>query len=279
MNLKKRIFVIIFGSETRAGKSFDIILLWMIILSVTAVVLESVSTFRTSYHDVFVSTEWFFTILFTLEYLLRIYSSPRPLRYIASFYGIIDLLAILPTYLGLIFDQTTFLLTFRALRLLRMFRVFKLGRYIKEAATLIRALQQSIHKIIVFFGAVLTLVLILGSILYLVEGEENGFTSIPQSIYWAIVTITTVGYGDIAPVTVLGKILASVAMLTGYSIIAVPTGILTVEIGKAARSGPNTQQVTCSNCSHTPHDMDAQYCKMCGTRLGMKENIGKPQVR
>lgn len=278
MNLKKRIFVIIFGSETRAGKTFDIILLWMIILSVTAVVLESVSTFRTSYHDVFVSTEWFFTILFTMEYLLRIYSSPRPLRYITSFYGIIDLLAILPTYLGLIFDQTTFLLTFRALRLLRMFRVFKLGRYIKEAATLIRALQQSIHKIIVFFGAVLTLVLILGSILYLVEGEENGFTSIPQSIYWAIVTITTVGYGDIAPVTVLGKILASVAMLTGYSIIAVPTGILTVEIGKAARSSPNTQQVKCSNCGHTPHDTDAQYCKMCGTRLGPTKNIGDPKV-
>lgn len=267
VKLRKKIFIIIFGSDTQAGKTFDVVLLWMIILSVTAVVLESVSTFRTSYHDIFVSTEWFFTILFTLEYLLRIYSSPRPLKYMSSFYGIIDLLAILPTFLGLIFDQATFLLTFRALRLLRMFRIFKLGRYIKEAALLVRALQQSIHKIIVFFGAVLALVLILGSILYLVEGEENGFTSIPQSIYWAIVTITTVGYGDIAPATVLGKIVASVAMLTGYSIIAVPTGILTVEIGKAARKEKDTQEVSCKNCGHSPHDKDARYCKICGAEL------------
>ena len=267
VKLRKKIFVIIFGSDTQAGKTFDVILLWMIILSVTAVVLESVSTFRTSYHDLFVSTEWFFTVLFTLEYLLRIYSSPHPLKYMTSFYGVIDLLAILPTFLGLVFDQTTFLLTFRALRLLRMFRVFKLGRYIKEAALLVRALRQSIHKIIIFFGAVLALVLILGSILYLVEGEENGFTSIPQSIYWAIVTITTVGYGDIAPATVLGKVLASVAMLTGYSIIAVPTGILTVEIGKAARLEQDVQRVSCKSCGHSPHDKDAHYCKICGTRL------------
>jgi voltage-gated potassium channel len=267
MDLRNRIYEIIFGTDTRAGKTFDVILLWMIILSVTAVVLESVSSFRVAYHEVFISTEWFFTIVFTLEYVLRIYSSPRPLKYMSSFYGVIDLLAILPTYLGLIFDQTTFLLTFRALRLLRMFRVLKLGRYIKEAGILVRALQQSIHKIVVFFGVVLTLVLILGSIMYLVEGEENGFTSIPQSIYWAIVTITTVGYGDIAPVTVLGKILASIAMLTGYSIIAVPTGILTVEIGKAARSDRQKHQLSCPSCGHSPHDQDARYCKICGTRL------------
>lgn len=267
MNLRTKIYAIIFGSNTRAGKTFDVILLWMIILSVTVVVLESVSTFRDTYHDAFVSAEWFFTILFSMEYLFRIYSSPRPWKYMTSFYGIVDLLAILPTYLGLIFDQTTFLLTIRALRLLRMFRVFKLGRYIKEAAVLVRALQLSIHKIIVFFGAVLALVLILGSILYLVEGEENGFTSIPQSIYWAIVTITTVGYGDIAPATVPGKILASVAMLTGYSIIAVPTGILTVEIGKAARKGQDARQISCSNCGHALHDMDARYCKICGTKI------------
>ncbi|MCK5692655.1 MAG: ion transporter, partial [Bacteroidales bacterium] len=152
-------------------------------------------------------------------------------------------------------------------RLLRMFRVFKLGRYLKEAAILVRALQQSFRKIIIFFGAVLTLVLILGSMLYLIEGEENGFTSIPQSIYWAIVTITTVGYGDIAPATVLGKILASVAMLTGYSIIAVPTGIITLEMGKAAKSGTDNRQVSCTNCGHRLHDKDAQFCKMCGTKL------------
>lgn len=267
MHLRTKIYAIIFGSNTQAGKTFDVILLWMIILSVTVVVLESVSTFRDTYHKAFISAEWFFTILFTMEYLLRIFSTPRPWKYITSFYGIIDLLAILPTYLGLIFDQTTFLLTIRALRLLRMFRVLKLGRYIKEAAVLIRALQLSIHKIIVFFGAVLALVLILGSILYLIEGEENGFTSIPQSIYWAIVTITTVGYGDIAPATVLGKILASIAMLTGYSIIAVPTGIITVEIGKAAKSGQNKQRVSCPNCGHTPHDNDAHYCKICGSPI------------
>lgn len=264
---REKIFVIIFGTDTRAGKTFDVILLWMIILSVTAVVLESVSSIRDAHHHVFVSTEWFFTIIFTMEYLLRIYSTPRPLKYMTSFFGIIDLLAILPTFLGLIFDQTTFLLTFRALRLLRMFRVLKLGRYIKEAGILVHALQNSIYKIIVFFGAVLSLVLILGSIMYLVEGEKNGFTSIPQSIYWAIVTITTVGYGDIAPSTVMGKILASIAMLMGYSIIAVPTGILTVEIGKAAKKEKDNRQGSCKNCGHSPHDPDARYCKICGTPL------------
>jgi voltage-gated potassium channel len=267
VNLRNKIFVIIFGTDTRAGRTFDVILLWMIILSVTVVVLESVSTFRESYHQVFISTEWFFTIVFTLEYLLRVFTSPRPWKYMTSFFGIIDLLAVLPTYLGLIFDQTTFLLTIRALRLLRMFRVLKLGRYIKEAAILVRALQQSFRKIVIFFGAVLTLVLILGSMLYLIEGEENGFTSIPQGIYWAIVTITTVGYGDIAPATVLGKILASVTMLTGYSIIAVPTGIITVEIGKAAKLGQNTRQDSCTKCGQKPHDKDALYCKICGTKL------------
>lgn len=267
MNLKKLIFLTIFGSETRAGKIFDVILFWMIIVSVMVVVLESVSTLQEAHKHLFITTEWFFTIVFTLEYLLRIYSSPRPRKYMTSFFGIVDLLAILPTFLGLIFDHTTFLLTFRALRLLRMFRIFKLGRYLKEATILVRALQQSFRKIVVFFGAVLTLVLILGSMLYLIEGEENGFTSIPQSIYWAIVTITTVGYGDIAPVTVLGKILASVAMLTGYSIIAVPTGILTLEIGKAAKSGQDYTQSSCSGCGHSPHDKDASFCKICGTKL------------
>ncbi len=173
----------------------------------------------------------------------------------------------MPSYLGLFFDQSTFLLTLRALRLLRMFRVFKLGRYVKEAAILVKALKMSYYKIIIFFGAVLTLVLILGSLLYLVEGEENGFSSIPQSIYWAIVTITTVGYGDIAPATVLGKVIASVAMLTGYSIIAVPTGILTVEIGKAVRPGTGVSGKVCSGCGHLDHDHDANHCKICGVSL------------
>ena len=272
MKLRKRIFVTIFGTDSSAGKAFDVALLYLIILSVLVVTLESVSSIRQKLPGAFVSVEWFFTIIFTLEYMLRVYSSPHPLKYISSFFGIIDLLAILPTYMGLFFDQATFLLTLRALRLLRMFRVFKLGRYLKEAAILVKALQLSIHKIIVFFGAVLTLVLILGSLLYLIEGEENGFTSIPQSIYWAIVTITTVGYGDIAPATVLGKIIASVAMLTGYSIIAVPTGIITVEIGKAVRSGKKGSGRKCKGCGHIHHDEDANHCKICGGPLPEKKS-------
>ncbi len=267
MKLRRKIYNIIFGTDTPAGRSFDIILLWLIILSVTVVILESVNSLRESYHDLFMDLEWIFTIVFTLEYLLRIFTSPKPLKYITSFYGIIDLLAILPSYLGLLFDTSTFLLTIRALRLLRMFRVFKLGRYLKEAAILVKALQMSIRKIVVFFGVVLTLVLILGSLLYLIEGEENGFTSIPQSIYWAIVTITTVGYGDIAPATVLGKILASIAMLTGYSIIAVPTGIITIELGRTVKSDRSSNSKSCKNCSHDAHDQDALYCKNCGTKL------------
>lgn len=271
MNLKNRIFVTIFGTDTPAGRAFDIILLYLIVLSVLVVILESVKSFHDALPTFFLSIEWFFTIIFTIEYLLRVFTSPHPVRYITSFFGIIDLLAILPTYLGLFFDQATFLLTLRAFRLIRIFRVFKLGRYLKEAAILAKALKMSIHKITVFFGAVLTLVLILGSLLYLIEGEKNGFTSIPQSIYWAIVTITTVGYGDIAPATVLGKIIASIAMLTGYSIIAVPTGIISVEIGKAVRTKKGANERFCSGCGHSPHAPDANHCKICGTPLPEKE--------
>jgi len=267
VKLRKKIFIIIFGTDTPAGKAFDVALLSLIILSVTVVILESVRPIREIYHNLFVNLEWIFTIAFTLEYLLRIATSPRPLKYITSFFGVIDLLAILPTYFGLIFDQYTFLLTIRALRLLRVFRVFKLGRYLKEAAVLVRALQLSANKIVVFFGVILTLVLILGSLLYLIEGEENGFTSIPQSIYWAIVTITTVGYGDIAPATVLGKIIASISMLTGYSIIAVPTGIISVEISKAVRSENKSRGKACSGCGHVDHQTDASYCRICGAKL------------
>lgn len=267
MKLRRRIFVVIFGTDTPAGKAFDVMLLTLILLSVMAVLLESVSGLRDEFQDLFLTAEWVFTIIFTVEYLFRIYSSPRPLKYMTSFFGVIDLLAILPTYLGLLFDSATFLLTIRALRLLRMFRIFKLGRYVKEAAILVRALQASLHKIIIFFGAVLTLVLILGSLLYMIEGEEHGFTSIPQSIYWAIVTVTTVGYGDIAPGTVMGKILASVAMLTGYSIIAVPTGIISIEIGRAVRDGQKAGQQPCTSCGQPYHDADAKYCKICGEKL------------
>ncbi len=267
MKLRRRIFVVIFGTETPAGKAFDVALLTLILLSVSAVILESVGPLRQKYDELFLSAEWVFTLVFTLEYLLRIYSSPHPFRYMTSFFGVIDILAILPTYLSLFFDQSAFLLTIRALRLLRMFRIFKLGRYLKEAVILVHALRASFYKIIVFFGSVLTLVLILGSLLYMIEGEEHGFTSIPQSIYWAIVTITTVGYGDLAPATVLGKILASVAMLTGYSIIAVPTGIISIELGRAVRDGKSQPENPCSNCGHPTHDPDALFCKICGQEL------------
>ncbi|HDR68682.1 MAG TPA: ion transporter [Bacteroidaceae bacterium] len=266
-NLRKKIYILIFGTSTKPGRLFDIILLWLIVLSVTTVVLESVKSIREINPGFFIGVEWMFTIVFTIEYLLRIFSHPKPSRYIFSFYGIVDLLAILPGYLGLFFHQSTFMLTFRALRLLRMFRVFKLGRYLKEANILVVALKASIYKITVFFGTVLTLVLVLGSLIYLIEGEENGFTSIPQSIYWAIVTITTVGYGDLSPVTPLGKILASLTMLTGYSIIAVPTGIITLEIGKAVKEEKKETGKKCRICGNTNHDEDAKFCKYCGDKL------------
>lgn len=267
MKLKKKIFTIIFGTDTPAGKTFDVVLLTLILLSVSVVVLESVRSIRETSPQFFTGVEWVFTIVFTLEYLLRIYSSPNPVKYMTSFFGVIDLLAILPTYLGLFFHQSTFLLTFRALRLMRMFRIFKLGRYLIEAEILVKALQSSLYKITVFFGAVLTLVLVLGTLIYLIEGEAHGFTSIPQSMYWAIVTITTVGYGDLAPATVPGKMLASVAMLTGYSIIAVPTGIISVELGRAVKNRKQSGRRVCPSCGHDSHDHDARFCKICGSPL------------
>lgn len=264
---REKIFVIIFRTNTRPGKIFDILLLVLIILSVGVVIAESIQPLREKHVDFFTRTEWFFTAIFTIEYLLRIYSHPRPLKYISSFMGIIDLMAILPTYLGLFFDQTTFLLTVRAFRLLRVFRILKLTRYISAADQLSTAIKHSLRKIIIFFGAVLMLVLFMGTLMYMVEGESRGFTSIPQSIYWAIVTITTVGYGDIAPATVVGKLIASLAMLTGYSIIAVPTGIFTVEIGRAALKGGKSESRSCSSCNHFIEDPKDKYCSRCGTEL------------
>ncbi|GET32930.1 ion transporter [Prolixibacter bellariivorans] len=263
--LKHILYRIIFGTETPAGRAFDVVLLWAILLSVLTVVLESVKSVRVAYPGTFQFLEWFFTILFTAEYILRILTHPR--KYITSFFGIIDLLAVLPTYAGLFFLRSHFLLTVRAFRLLRIFRILKLGRYMHESQVLISALKKSMYKIIVFFGVVLTLVLFLGTLMYLVEGERNGFTSIPQSIYWAIVTITTVGYGDIAPATVLGKFISSVAMLIGYSIIAVPTGIITVEISDAVKSSQQQKQLTCPSCDYREPDKEARFCKKCGTKL------------
>lgn len=262
--MKSQIHTVIFGTGTRAGKLFDVVLLWMIVLSVLTVMLESVQGIRTRFEAELHIIEWVFTGFFTLEYLARIYSHPKPKQYIFSFLGIIDLLAVIPAYLTLLIGGGQFLLVIRALRLLRIFRIFKLSRFLVEADVLARAMLTSLRKIVLFFSVVLTLVLILGTLMYMIEGEENGFTSIPESIYWGIVTITTVGYGDIAPSTALGKMLASIIMILGYSIIAVPTGIVTVEMAKAGRV---ISVRKCPRCNDTGHEAEANYCKTCGEKL------------
>ena len=232
--LRSTIHEIIFEAETPAGKAFDIALLVMILLSVLVVSLESIESYSLRFGRLFFYLEWGLTILFTLEYLLRIFSVRRPWGYILSFFGIVDLLSILPTFLSLFISGSQYLITIRALRLLRIFRVFKLGNYLAQSQILLSALRASRIKIVVFLGAVLASVVIIGSLMYLVEGGANsGFNSIPESIYWAIVTITTVGYGDIAPATPLGKFLSSILMILGYGIIAVPTGIVSVELAQA----------------------------------------------
>ena len=232
--LRNRIYTIIFGTDTAAGKAFDVVLLILILLSLVVVMLESVNELDAKYHALFFIIEWILTILFTIEYILRIYSSEHPRRYIFSFFGIVDILAIMPTYLTLFFDNTHYLVSVRALRLLRVFRIFKLVHFLGESRVLIKALRASWPKIMVFLIFVLIMVSIMGSVMYLIEGgAESGFTSIPRSIYWAIVTVTTVGYGDIAPSTNLGQFLAALLMIIGYGVIAVPTGIVGAEISKA----------------------------------------------
>jgi voltage-gated potassium channel len=263
--IRARIHEIIFEADTPAGKMFDIALLVAIVLSVAAVLLESVSGIRQRYGTALRAVEWFFTLLFTGEYLLRLACVGRPLRYARSFFGIVDLLAIAPTYLGLFIAGAHSLIVIRALRLLRVFRVLKLAHFVGEATTLRLALRESTRKIIIFLGTVLTLVLIVGALMYLIEGEKHGFTSIPQSVYWAIVTMTTVGYGDVAPQTVIGKVLASAVMILGYGIIAVPTGIVTVELASAGKKRISTQ--ACPECAADGHDPDAVYCKYCASRL------------
>jgi len=264
-NGRARLHEIIFEADTPAGKAFDLILLLCIVLSVLAVVLESVSGIRAEYGRLLRGAEWTFTILFTVEYVVRLICVGRPMRYALSFFGIVDFLAIVPTYLSLFVFGTQSLIVIRALRLLRVFRVLKLAHFVGEARLLRAAIRASVRKMIVFLGTVLTMVLIVGAVMYLVEGEASGFTSIPQSIYWAIVTMTTVGYGDIAPATLLGKMLASLVMIVGYGIIAVPTGIVTVEIASAHRKAISTQ--ACPRCSADGHDPDAVFCKYCASKL------------
>lgn len=260
-----RLHEIIFEADTQAGKRFDVLLIVCIILSVIAVLLDSVASIHQKYGFFLYGVEWFFTILFTIEYVLRLISVLKPFRYAISFYGIIDLLAILPTYLSLILPGSQYLLTIRILRVLRVFRVFKLVKYLTEARLLMQALRASRRKIFVFLFTVLTLVIVFGSLMYLIEGRENGFTSIPRSVYWAIVTLTTVGYGDISPQTNLGQLLASFIMILGYAIIAVPTGIVTVEFSRVSSRKVSTQ--ACPVCSAEGHDPDAKFCKYCGEKL------------
>ncbi len=256
---------IIFEADTPAGKLFDVVLIWSIIISVVVVLLDSIGAVRTRYGDWLYIIEWFFTILFTLEYILRLLSVRQPLRYATSFFGLVDLLAILPTYLSLFIPGSQYLLTIRILRLLRIFRVFKLAAYLSEAQLITAALRASRHKISVFLFTVLVIVVIIGSLMYVIEGEENGFSSIPTGIYWAIVTLTTVGYGDISPQTPLGKAVASLVMIIGYAIIAVPTGIVTAELAYTAKSRVSTQ--SCPTCGMEGHDHDAKHCKYCGAAL------------
>ncbi len=259
------LFEIIFEADTPAGKWFDIILIICILISVLTVMLDSVSSIREKHGELLYAVEWFFTILFTVEYIFRLICVGRPIRYAVSFFGIVDLLAILPTYMSLLFFGSRYLSVVRVLRVLRIFRVLKLGHHTKEAAVLKKALYASRRKILVFLFVVLSLVVIIGSLIYLIEDEENGFTSIPRSVYWAIVTLTTVGYGDISPVTGLGQFLAAIVMILGYSIIAVPTGIVTMELSRAHTAQSSCQ--ACPSCSSEGHDRDAKYCKYCGAKL------------
>ena len=261
---RRRLHEIIFEAETRAGRIFDLVLLWLIVSSVVVVILESIKSLDEEYGEAFYYIEWIFTILFTLEYILRLISVRYPLRYALSFFGIIDLLAIIPGYLRLFVPGTHYLLTIRILRLLRIFRILKLTEYISEARVITSALRASRRKISVFLLGVLTIVTVVGSLIYVVEGEENGFTDIPTSIYWAIVTLTTVGYGDLSPKTAPGKILASIVMILGYAIIAVPTGIVTAEL---TRSNRQYSTQVCPECHTQDHDADAVFCKFCGARL------------
>jgi voltage-gated potassium channel len=256
---------VIFEADTPSGKGFDVLLIISILASVAAVMLDSIGAVRERYGGGLYAAEWLFTVMFTVEYLLRLACVGRPLKYAFSFYGIVDLLAIVPTYLSLLLPGSQYLLVIRILRILRIFRILKLVAYLSEARLLMRALRASSRKITVFLFTVLTLVVIFGSLMYVIEGEANGFTSIPRSIYWAIVTLTTVGYGDISPQTGMGQTLASIVMILGYSIIAVPTGIVTVEMSQAFRQKVSTQ--ACPECSAEGHDADARYCKYCGAAL------------
>jgi len=262
---RRRWYAVVFHSNTKEGRLFDVILLILIIMSVAVVMLDSVPAYRLNYQTYFLTLEWFFTIIFSIEYIVRIVISRKPTIYIRSFYGIIDLVSVLPTYFIFLFPGSQYLVVIRILRMLRIFRVLKLTRFMKASHVLVISLKQSRFKIIVFFEVLITTVVIMGSLMYIIEGPENGFTSIPTSIYWAIITLTTVGFGDITPNTPLGQFFASFIMILGYSIIAVPTGIISAEIVKAGNHSEKI--VKCKVCHSITHDEDAIFCKYCGKSL------------
>lgn len=256
---------IIYEADTPAGRYFDLVLFGLILGSVLAVMLESVQGFGARHGTWLHIIEWAFTLVFTIEYGLRLACVARPSRYALSFFGIVDLLAILPTYLSLFFPGTRFLIVIRILRLLRVFRILKLARYLHASSILVRALKASRLKILVFIYTMMMLVVVIGAVMYVVEGEAGGFTSIPRAVYWAIVTLTTVGYGDISPQSPLGQVIASIVMIMGYGIIAVPTGIVTAELATLSRLPISTQ--ACPRCSRDGHEDDAKFCKFCGCSL------------
>jgi voltage-gated potassium channel len=262
---RARLHQIVFENDTAAGRAFDLALIALVLLSVVIVSVETVRGLRPGAYRALRAAEWALTLVFSAEYVLRLFAVRRPLAYARSFYGVVDLLAILPTYVSLAYPGAQALLVVRVLRLLRVFRVLKLTRYLTEAATLARALRASARKITVFLLTVSTLVVVIGSLMFVVEGPANGFTSIPTSMYWAVVTLTTVGYGDISPRTPLGQALASLVMILGYGIIAVPTGIVTAELTQG-RAHPVSGQA-CPNCGAEGHDADARYCRRCGAAL------------
>ena len=262
---REHLHEIIFEADTPAGKTFDVLLIFCILASVGIVMLDSIQSVGIKFHRIFFVLEWVFTGLFTVEYLLRLYCVRKPWKYATSFFGIVDFLSIVPSYLSLFVPGTQYLLVIRTLRTIRIWRILKLVHFLKEWNLILTALRASSRKIVVFLLVVASLVIILGSLMYMVESEESGFTSIPRSVYWAIVTLTTVGYGDISPKTDLGQILASIAMIMGYAIIAVPTGIVTVELASAKQKEVSTQ--ACAACARDGHDSDAVHCKFCGSKL------------
>lgn len=268
---RRRCYDVVFGHHSPAGRNFDILLIIAIVASVLIAIIDSVASMHEAHSRAFLHIEWTFTVLFTLEYLLRLMIVRKPLRYAGSFFGVIDLLAVLPTYLSLLVPGAQYLLVIRVLRIVRVFRILKLIRYVDESAILLGALARSRRKIFVFLLSILTIVVIFGSVMFVVEGPANGFTSIPMGMYWAIVTVATVGYGDVAPGTPAGRVIASILMLIGYGIIAVPTGIYTAELATGLRQERDAR--VCGQCGRVGHETDAAFCRGCGSALDARAGV------